>query len=363
MLELADIEPYLRDRGLISARAVVDSGFRVADRSRANRVFVVTAEAQRCLVVKAARNPRSLDVAREAAVLERLWALDTGGRLSRFLPKVVCYDRAEGALILETELGRDLREHHARGRFSRGLAALAGRALAALHDLGPSTADELPGRVELARPPRPHEPDLESLRSMSSAAIELTRAIQASERLCAALDEIYESWASESAVHGDIRWDNCLVMRTAGSGRWSRLLLLDWQLAGPGDPGLDVGAFLGEYLHAWLQSIPIVSTRDPGRLLSHSGVPLTRIGPAVGDFWDAYTSCRQHGTVHPAEMLPRAMRFAAVRLLGAALEEAQTLAELRPRVLLLVPLSENVLTRPDAASARLLGLGEPSGVQ
>jgi hypothetical protein len=57
------------------------------------------------------------------------------------------------------------------------------------------------------------------------------------------------------------------------------------------------------------------------------------------------------------------MRFAGVRLLGAALEEAQTITELRPRVLLLVPLSENLLTRPDAALARLFGLAEPTGVQ
>jgi hypothetical protein len=44
-------------------------------------------------------------------------------------------------------------------------------------------------------------------------------------------------------------------------------------------------------------------------------------------------------------------------LLEAALEEAQTLDVLSARVLYLVPLSQNILRRPDEASANLLGLG------
>jgi hypothetical protein len=46
VLELADIEPYLRERGLISARAVVDGGLRITDHSSLNRVFLVTADTE-----------------------------------------------------------------------------------------------------------------------------------------------------------------------------------------------------------------------------------------------------------------------------------------------------------------------------
>jgi hypothetical protein len=63
VLDLADIEPYLTERGLLSARAVVDGGLRVADVSRLNRVFLVTAEGERCLVVKLADEPGSVGVA------------------------------------------------------------------------------------------------------------------------------------------------------------------------------------------------------------------------------------------------------------------------------------------------------------
>jgi hypothetical protein len=56
-----------------------------------------------------------------------------------------------------------------------------------------------------------------------------------------------------------------------------------------------------------------------------------------------------HGT------LRLSTRFAAVRLLTAALEEAQTLSELSPRVLDLVALSQKITQRPREA-AELCGL-------
>jgi hypothetical protein len=55
-----------------------------------------------------------------------------------------------------------------------------------------------------------------------------------------------------------------------------------------GDPAADIGAFFGEYLRAWLQSIPITDPEDPGRLLAHAGLPLRRMRPALRAFWEAY---------------------------------------------------------------------------
>ena len=55
-------------------------------------------------------------------------------------------------------------------------------------------------------------------------------------------------------------------------------------------------------------------------------------------------------------MLRRSMRFAAARLIEAALEEAQTRAELQGPALHSLPLSQNILRRPREA-ADLFGLG------
>jgi aminoglycoside phosphotransferase (APT) family kinase protein len=358
VLRAADVAGYLLERKLLSPRAVVDGGLRVVDTSRLNRVFVVTAEGERCFVLKVASRAGRTGVAREAAILGRLRLIDGSGELAKFLPAVVAYDSAEGVLILESSPNaRDVRRHHARGRFSCALAREAGRALALLHAIPPAALNGFQNPADANSWMRIHEPDLESIHTMSAAAEELTRIIQGIDGLCTALDELVASWQEDSVVHGDIRWDNLLALRGGDSKRWTGLQLIDWELCGAGDPAVDIGAFFGEYLRAWLQSIPITDPQDPGRLIAHAGLPLRRMRPALRAFWDAYTQYSPGTATALSRSLRRGVRFAALRLLTAALEEAQTLDEPRARVLYLVPLSHNILRRPDEASADLLGLG------
>jgi aminoglycoside phosphotransferase (APT) family kinase protein len=354
VLGLADVAPYLIDRKLLSARAVVDGNFRVEDES--GRVFVVTAEGKRSLALKSAGAAGGARVAREAAVLERLWSVYEAEGIASFLPAVVAYDSVEGVLILKAAPhARDLRRHHASGRFSCTLAREAGRALARLHAIPPAAMKGLERPAELPWSLRVHEPDLDSLHTSSAAALELTQIIQGTDELCAALNELVASWSEDAVIHGDVRWDNCVAWRGTRSDHWTRLQLIDWELCGNGDPGWDIGAFLGEYLHAWLQSIPIADPRHPGRLLGHARLPLRRMRPALRAFWDAYTRHSTTTAAEPGGLVARATRFAAVRLLTAALEEAQTLTEPRVSVLYPLSLSQNILRRPREA-ADLFGL-------
>jgi aminoglycoside phosphotransferase (APT) family kinase protein len=340
MLGVGDVADYLLDQRLLDPRAVVDGGLRVFDSSQLNRVFLVSAEGNGGLVVKVGPG-----VAHEAAVLERLRA---AAPLVASLPKVVAHDRAAGVLVLEAApVARDLARHHARGRFSSTLAAEAGRALASLHTVPPVALDGL----ALPSPAAPvHRPDLATLHTLSAAATDLTRIVQRSDDLCASLDALLGDPPESTVVHGDVRWANCVVLRGA-AGRWTHLQLIDWELCGAGDPAVDVGAFVGEYLRAWLGSIPIADPRDPGRLLTHARLPLRRMRPALRAFWTAY-ALRAGET---PTRLRRSMRFAALRLLASALEEAQAVDELPSSVLRLLPLGRNILARPDDA-LELVGL-------
>jgi aminoglycoside phosphotransferase (APT) family kinase protein len=331
---------YLLACGLIHPRAVVDGGLTIDDRSHLNRVFLVSADGERRLLVKVGKG-----VAREAAVIERLRPI---AALTDALPRLVAHDRAEQLLVLEAAPGaRDLVRHHAGGRFSRSLAAEAGRSLARLHALPP----EVLGGVAPPLPAAPpHRPDLDGLRTLSGAAIELTRIVQRSSEFCADLDEILTTPPPAVAVvHGDVRWGNCVALRRRSRG-WSGLQLVDWELCGAGDPAVDVGAFIGEYLRAWIGSMPVADARDPGALRARAQIPLRRLRPALRDFWTAYADHRTGAPEAPGETLRRSLRFAGVRLLVAAFEAAQAVGELRPGVLALLPLSRNVLRRPDQAA-------------
>jgi aminoglycoside phosphotransferase (APT) family kinase protein len=357
VLDPADVATYLIERNLLSAQAVVDGDLRVMDASRRNRVFVVVAEHERCFVLKLAGEVGDAGVDREAAVLERLGSADVGGELASRLPTMVEYDAAEGVLILEaTPDARDLTRHHACGRFSRTLAHEAGRALALLHAVPLAVLSGLASYPDPTWTLQMHRPDLDTLHTLSAASVELIRTIQRSDEICTGLDELRASWRGGSVIHGDMRWDNCLALRGGKSRRRTRLLLIDWEWSRAGDPGLDIGAFFGEYLHAWVQSVPIVDPREPGRLLGHARLPLRRMQPALRSFWDAYTRHRGVSAAELSRILRRATRFAGARLIEAALEEAQTTAELRGSACHTLQLGANVLRRPDEAAAHLLGL-------
>jgi hypothetical protein len=171
-LAVADVPGYLHDPKLVSPEAVVDGGLRVVDASRGNRVFVVTAERARGLVLKVAGEAGDPGVAHDAAVLQRLRSLDAGGALMPFLPVLVAYDADLGALIVEAApAARDLVAHHRRGRFSIALARKAGRALGTLHPRparrSARAADLRGPRLEARHAP----PGLATIQSTSATAL------------------------------------------------------------------------------------------------------------------------------------------------------------------------------------------------
>jgi aminoglycoside phosphotransferase (APT) family kinase protein len=357
VLDNVDVIPYLLERDLISARAVVDGGVRIVDVSRRNRVFIVSADGEPGLVVKQARDADDAGVLHEARVLERLRAGDP--RLAGRLPAVVSCDRAASILVVDAARdGHDLRARHERGRFSRELAAQVGRTLALLHAMPLATLGDEEAPLDPSWALQLHRPSLKATHHMTGGASELVSTIQGSQELCAALDELHASRRDATVVHGDMRWDNVLVVRasTAASSRRSRLLLVDWESAGRGDPSLDLGAFLGEYLHAWLRSIPIVDPKDPGRLLAHAGLPLSRMRPAIGAFWLSYARHSRAAIPELGRLLRRAASCAAVRVLTCAFEGSLSHHELSGSGRFALQLSANILRRPDEAIAHLLGI-------
>jgi aminoglycoside phosphotransferase (APT) family kinase protein len=361
VLSRSEVVWYLVDRGLIEQSSLVHGRLQVADASRRNLVFVLTGEQSPAYVVKQPRSRDDLGVERELAVLRAFGSVDAPGGLGRVLPVVVAYDARRQILVMKTEAGaRDLREHYARGRFSIALARACGRALGLLHRLPPDAVGARPPGMNPAWPLSWHRPRVENLFELSAAGVRLLGLVQASKGLCEALDDLRESWRAKSVIHGDLRWENCIALPAPQSRGRARVVMVDWELAGPGDPCLDVGAVFAEYLASWVGSIPIVDSRDPGGTMRHAERPLSRMQPAIRQFWAAYLmACGEY----PADgTLLRAVRLAAARLLQAAVEQAEVEPELRAHTVCALQLGVNIVERPGEAAARLLGLPVPAGM-
>ena len=351
MLGQSDIAHYLLSLGLVKPREVVEENLRIVDASRRNRVFLAALRGGPTYVVKQASPRTARTVAHEAAVL-RILAGPT--EVAGQVPTVMHAEPETGRLVLRTPgEARDWNEHHSAGRFPPTLARILGRSLAALHRLPADCIEDRPPGTDpmwgLSLPEPPHE----LLLDLSSGALDLVARMQASSGMCARLEELRHEGSEEAFVHGDLRWDNCLALAAAGSRRRTRILLVDWELAGRGTTGFDVGTVLGEYLRCWVESIPIVEPGDPARLVARAGFPLQHMQPAIHALWSAY---RLSSPKRPT--LRRTIQLAAVRVLQSAVERAQGLTTSSAHVVTLVQLADNMLRRPDDAALGLLGLRE-----
>jgi Ser/Thr protein kinase RdoA (MazF antagonist) len=351
MLGQSDIAHYLLSLGLVKPQAVVEEDLTVIDASRRNSVFVVATRRGPAHVVKQGDLGTRRTLAHEAAVLR---ALGDKKELAGYIPTVVRHEPDAARLVLRTPGGaKAWSDHHRTSRFPRVPARMLGRVLGTLHRLAVDSTYAPPPGVDpmwgLSLP----EPSYEMLLDLSAGALDLVARVQASPAVCDRLAELRDAGSDETLVHGDLRWENCLAVAAPGSRRRTRVLLVDWEFAGPGAAGFDVGTVFAEYLRTWVGSIPIVVPDDPGRLVSRAGHPLWRMRPAMQEFWSAYRLARPGGP-----MLRGAIELAAVRLLQVAVESAQGLATPSAHVVTLVQLADNMLRHPDDAAQALLGVRE-----
>lgn len=359
MLTDDEVVEYLRERALIHPGAVGTPN--VVDVSRRNRnVEVFTGPDVGFLVKQGVGPDRAATVANEADIYHQLTGKASSSGLDRYLPRYFGSDPSRHLLVLGLVPGsQSLHEYHAvRGRFPVTLARALGDALGHVHGI-PGPEGENDGSAPVGRTPwvlSLHQPDLGVLQRLSGATIELVRTLQQIPDLCDQLDSLRSEWKATTLVHNDIRWDNCLVSAAPNTNRVTRLTLIDWELAGAGDPAWDVGCAFSEYLTFWLSSIPITGDTPPDRFLHLSRHPIERMQPAIRALWQSYLLRVSADPDESTVLLLHTVRYAAAKLVQSAFERTQNSAWITSDVICLLQLSLNILQEPNEAAAALLGI-------
>ena len=323
LLEPHEVPGYLLRRRLLSRRSIVDGRLRITDASSRNRNLRVSGGPGESYLLKqgiAADSAQTL--ANEVALYRRL------AQGAAPLPRLVASDDDRGIVILEwIEDGQDLvRLHAGRNRCPPAVAAALGRALAAVHAVAPDgeeLRDDPPWILSL------HRPQLDALRYLSAASIELVRLVARDASVRRVLDGLREDFRVETLVHRDVKWENCIACAPAG------VKLVDWEMAGWGDPAFDLGSAFSDYV-----------AHRPGQAPQ----------PAIGRLWRAYVRARRLGGPQAEELLERSTRYAGARLLQSAFEHTQEARAAGDRVAVNARLGRALLVEPGAAGAELLGI-------
>ena len=133
-------------------------------------------------------------------------------------------------------------------------------------------------------------------------------------RLADALARARASWRASCLVHGDLKWDNCLL---AGEPHAPRVAVVDWEGAATGDPAWDLAGIVQQYLgHAELQGLEVGGAR-PLAALRLAGA--SELGAALAAFMDAYAGA---AGADRATLAARSVAFAGARLVQTSLEHA-----------------------------------------
>lgn len=336
---------YLLERGLLTPTAIVEGNLTVADSSRRNRNLQVLSDRPPSYLLKQAAPGGGGDIlAREAAVYERLNRPAEGAPMAPFLPR--CYGHDPEAGILVIDLIRDgenlVRYHERLGRCPAPAGRAMGLVLGRLHSRVPleptelAAGSRLPFVFSLVRPGRSF------LQTVSFGCQAVVKALQCFPAFVDRLAELGRQWRTEAFIHGDLKWDHFLRLRTGGP-----MKLVDWELAGPGDPCWDVGAILAEYLTFWSGGI------GPGR--EPSRYPISQVQPAIRAFWKAYVGAAELTATTAPQQLLRSTRYCGARLLQNAYQQMQAGTQLTEHAVILLQLSWNVLQRPRDAAATLFG--------
>jgi aminoglycoside phosphotransferase len=354
---------HLRNRGLLGGASLTDGHLLVTEVSRRQINYRVTADDGTGYFVKHASTPdRMATLAREAAIYTILAADRRTDGLGGYLPRLLDYDPGTHVLVLELLPGAaNLREYQLqRRRFSKRAARAMGRALGLLHDPVRSASMDRATREALADGPPGalslHQPHVALLTETSAASLELIRLIQSSSDLVAELDRLRARWRCDVLIHRDAKWDNVVTHISARTSKARHPIIVDWELAGMGDPDWDTGSVFADYLNTWLLSIPMGGADPFDRYLEYARYPLETMRPAIRSFWDSYVHTRGLDRVAAHASLLRAIEYSAARLVQSAFEHSQVSYELGSGAAGAVQLSVNILRRPLEAGVHLLGV-------
>ena len=234
---------FLLKAQVLKPEDIVDRGVKLIDDHRDRYTIIkVMVDGQARLVVKMALNDDGRRYLQQEILSFKL--ISSQRKFRGILPPYYASDSHSGLLVMgHVGNGRPLNEIiwqndtvwlEAAGELGRMLGALH---RIKKHRLLPRFPQEIPWALELFATSGAWRPP-----SMDN----VMRLVHDHALLRKGLNAARKGWRRSCLIHGDLKWDNCLVDshdHIAGNIR-----LIDWELAVCGDPGWDVAGVIGEFL-------------------------------------------------------------------------------------------------------------------
>jgi len=347
-LSPSNVVAYLAQRGVVPASSA--AALVVNPSVRRNRNFKILRPGHPGYFVKQAKEEDGGKTLRREALC--YWRAQDDVRLAplaRLMPRFVDYDDDARVLVVELVGGSEtLYEHFLRDRaFSPEIGGLLGDGLAVYQsDLGRRLRGEVDDETFPGTLPWlfTAADEIEWFRGwFGEAGAELLTWLCGHPSFIETVRRVSGRWRRDTLVHGDLKWDNCLLAREA-DGRYS-LRFVDWELADVGDARWDIGGVIQAFLVSWSS-------------WSAYGVVLEAVQPAIQGFWRRTVEARALPRDQVAILLEQSIECAGLRMAQSALEAVYGAADVHPSAMETAQLALRMVESPSAAIAEQLGLQE-----
>ncbi|MGV9775237.1 phosphotransferase family protein [Streptosporangium sp. NPDC003464] len=219
------------------------------------------------------------------------------------------------------------------------LRALA-RILAALHGVPvEGIRDRHPDRM--LGPPVPRDTLVSTREYANGCGLDFDDYLRSMQELEPRFRELHERWAPDSLIHFDLGGDNILFPVAPPAGALP-VRLIDWELAGFGDPMYDVGFLVGQLFLGEMR-----------RVRSAVGATdwMSQLQANAHNFMNAYSEARPVSE----EDAKRLVQYAGIALLVHSTVRLQQIGALGRIGHLCLHFGKRFVQRPDIVSTLLLG--------
>jgi hypothetical protein len=355
-LSTDDVVPYLLRRGLLHVDAIVRDDYRILQVLGDKPIYRVFSK-EAGFVVKQPSRPdeeQTEYVEREAAFLKVAETAPWAKKLKPYLPRLRFYDPKAHILITEN-ISHDTGLAYMRREGARPevLGKLLGEAFAVLHDCGVET--QAPTRLFSTSRPYIFQVDDINIDDMEPPSVRRVFEVIRQERaVTRELARLGKAWECRTLIHRDAKLDNVLIKW----GRNPRIWLIDWAVAGLGEPAWDLGATIQSCLTLWLYSIQFRHDEPFTDAATKAAFPWALTKTFIQSLMSAYLKARAGKGAGKREFIERVFRYAGASLLQSEVGAAHAHAQLTARQVAVLQMGSRLVLAPKEAAAEFLEGGQ-----
>jgi hypothetical protein len=169
-------------------------------------------------------------------------------------------------------------------------------------------------------------------------------------RVETALQNLAEEWRQTFFIHGDFKADNLHLNADPGKTGRPRIVVVDWELAGRGEPLWDVGSYVGSVLAIWIDRLG----HDAGAFSVFEAAGASAFQRQIGHFLITYRHLMPEAAGNMDRFVLSSLRYAGIFFLHRVLAGLSTTGRVSASGSLMLHMAEALLIRTERAAAVLL---------